>query len=456
MRESKKILIIVLSAILFLIMFLSASPAESIGPDLLLNGECHLPVTVLISSPQYKLIDRFSAGRRDELNRLLKHLAISVTVDESLSETALLVDREPVWSSFGTDGMTFFSFGSGKILDSKEETVQDGNTSLITFLDSQFYVINRMLDELYPVFEKTAGAFHQYAKTASAALTFKGYGKGVRRITITIPEQYVRNSFPGTIADLAESDECRLFLNHLVFSGSQKITLLYDQENRPIRITYDGIAGFSGDSLRKVSLQWRCLRKTGLKKDSLSMKTPSRDGNDRYNFSYEREVSTENPAKHILFSDLQIDQKEGKAKKKTEFRAELNSEGSTVGGKISFTETEDGEEHLITIAPSLKKENDSEYSGTIEINHYSGKIVTSSIGSDIHVSAGGKFNIPDNVSARLAAPETGATDSGTESVQDEMNRTLIRRMLTLPEEDLEFLRKDIPEDVWNTLAESLK
>ena len=347
-------MIIILSAIFFLIMFPSASPAETIGPDLLLKGECDLPLTVLISSPQYKLIDRFSADRRDELNRLLRHLAISVTADGNLSETALLVDQEPVWSSFSNDGMTLFSFGNLSIIDSREEQVQDGNSSFITFLDSQFYLINRMLDDLYPVFEKAADAFQQYAKTTSAALTFKGYGKGIRRITIPVPEQCVRESFSETIADLAESEECRLFLKRLIFSGSQKITLLYDQENRLIRITYDGISGFSEDSLRKVSLQWRCLRKKDLKKDNLSMKTPSRNGNDRYNFSYEREVNGENPEKQILFSDLQLDQKEGKTKKKTGFRADLNSDGSSVGGKISFTEAEDGEEHLITIVQNYR------------------------------------------------------------------------------------------------------
>ena len=36
-----------------------------------------------------------------------------------------------------------------------------------------------------------------------------------------------------------------------------------------------------------------------------------------------------------------------------------------------------------------------------------------------------------------------------------MDSLLIRKLLTLPAEDLDFLNRDIPDDVWKSITQSL-
>jgi hypothetical protein len=37
-------------------------------------------------------------------------------------------------------------------------------------------------------------------------------------------------------------------------------------------------------------------------------------------------------------------------------------------------------------------------------------------------------------------------------IPEDVIRTLIRKMITLPEEDTEFLRKDIPDEIWTIMT----
>ena len=41
------------------------------------------------------------------------------------------------------------------------------------------------------------------------------------------------------------------------------------------------------------------------------------------------------------------------------------------------------------------------------------------------------------------------------SVRDQMITTLIRRIFMLPSEDLEFVNRDIPDDIWDSILKSL-
>ena len=56
-------------------------------------------------------------------------------------------------------------------------------------------------------------------------------------------------------------------------------------------------------------------------------------------------------------------------------------------------------------------------------------------------------------------PKTAAavhTEDSSEQVQETIETLLVQKLLTLPQSDLEFFSKDIPEDVWNAITESLK
>lgn len=444
--------------LLMIAVTLYSACAEEFTPDFLMTGERETPVSMIISSPEYKTISRFGEERKDSLNRLLKHLSLAVNTDGDISETIVMIDQEPVYSYIETTNdtilKTVYSTGSDTVVAQQEKERED-ESAVLSFLNNQFFILNKLLDDLYPAFEKSAEVFGNFAKESSVSLNFSGYGKAVKRITISLPEQYVSDQFPTVPADLVDSPECREYINHLMFKGTQKIVLLYDQENRLLRINYDGKAGFSEESMRRVSVVWRCRRSEEGKKDHLTLKTPSLTGNDKYNLTYERDTDTGSQDSHSIKWDMQLDFREGQTKKKTGFKADLTFSENMLKGEVDYSEKQDGNETKIIIVPSLKKEKTSEFFGTIEIANYSGKIVLTRTEYTVQISAGKKLTLPEITTV----PENGSSVKGVvtddEQIQDLLSGALIRKLLSLPAEDLVFFNSDIPDDVWNMLVQSL-
>ncbi len=448
--SKKKTRITILAVLLLLFLAPRMAAADMIGYEALLTGRTDSPVTVSLSSPAYKSLAQFGQERTESLNRLLKHIAVSVSLDGEITETTIETDGESVCSWIETDldsvRRTVYSFDPETGYDQADaETVGD-SPAFAAFLEDHFFLLNRLLDDLYPVFEKSASAFQDKARKTTTNISFRGYGRGVRSLIIPIPDEYVKAHFPDALADLAETEESRSFISGLVFSGTQKIVLLYDQEDHLLRINYDGTVGLTPESMRKVSVVWRCLRTDGIKKDNLTLKTPSVKGNDRYNAIYTREIDLSDSAKHTVTWDLQIDLKEDQVRKKIQFSADLATADGAVGGKAVFSEKQDGAENRITIIPALKKENSAEYSGTIEITGNSGKIVTSSSETAIRISAGRELTMPEIRTA---------VSSDAVALQDQISGILIRRLLLLPPEDLDYLTLDIPDELWDSLAQSI-
>ena len=218
-----------------------------------------------------------------------------------------------------------------------------------------------------------------------------------------------------------------------------------------IRINYDGIVGKSEESLRKVSVVWKCLRTDSRKKDSLTLKTPAIKGYDKDNIVFERELDCSDPLMHILKWDYQLDLKAGQEKEKAHYSGDLLYSDDTLTGKVVYTEKADNQEHGISFIPFIQKEKEDEYSGTLEITKKTGKIIKNSSVS--------RFSISSHNSILNETPEKRKTDIPPdlteEKVQQEAIRMLIRKMVMLPKEDTEFLNKDIPEDMWYALIESL-
>ena len=444
--------------IILLTVILCSACAEEIASDFLMTGETDSPVTMTISSPEYITISRFGEERKESLNRLLKHFSLTVNTDGKTSETIVMIDQEPVYSYIETgdesNQTTIYSVSDHTFAVQQEERPEE-DSSVLSFVNDQFFMLNKLLDDLYPAFEKSTEVFSEFAKESSISLNFSGYGKAVKRITIALPEQYISEHFPTVPASLVASTECKGFLQRLLFKGTQKIVLLYDQENRLLRINYDGKAGFSEDSIRKVSVVWRCVRSDENKKDHLTLKTPSLTGYDKYNLTYERNLDNGNQDVRTIHWDLQLDFREGEIKKKTGFKADMTFTDNMLKGEVCYSEKQDGNESKITIVPFIQKEKPSEFFGTIEIANYSGKIVLTRTVYTVQVSSGEKPAMPEilSVHGNESSEQDVVTDDA--QIQEQLSGALIRKLFSLPAEDLVFFNSDISDEVWNTLVQSL-
>ena len=100
----------------------------------------------------------------------------------------------------------------------------------------------------------------------------------------------------------------------------------------------------------------------------------------------------------------------------------------------------------------MEKEKEAEYAGTLEITNKTGKIVTSSVISG--------FSICNSIYSSEQKTEQDGVQIKLKDIQiqddrdipEDVIRTLIRKMITLPEEDTEFLRKDIPDEIWTIMT----
>ena len=434
-----RILFIVVCTVILFWGSCIVSTAE-ISPNVLLTGEYPNPINIILSAPEYNQIAQFGDDRRVLLNKLMKHVGLLISSDGKRLYSAVLLDQKPVI----------------KISDNSENEkteLYEADNSYTGFLENHFFMLNKMLDELYPIFEKTPEAFKEFSKTSSVSLSFRGYGKVVKRLTISLPSQYVSDQFRNTIYGLAENSFIKSFFGSLFFKGPQKIILLYDQNEKLIRINYDGSVGLSDDSMRKISIIWKCLRSEEIKKDDLTFKSPAVKGYDKYNFLYDREMDLTVPGNHILNWNLQTDMRNNQLKKKISYTGDLKSTDNHLTGRISFSDKHDNTETKIIILPALHKEINDVYNGTIEITNISGKIVTSRISFKLRLSS--VYEEPAQ-NPEMFVNQTVMDDETAEHADPEIsNSILIRTLLAMPNEDTEFFSTGIPDEIWNELLQLL-
>lgn len=458
MRRKKSVSTAILFVILFLSAFYSRAAAEITGIlDTLLSGKMHTPCAITIVSPEYLQLAQYDSDRVDSLNRLLKHFSICVELDGNTDRTVFSIDQYPFYTitdaSMQNPAYQQLLPGGSDLNDADVQIENEEDFTL--FLDSRFFHINRLLDGMYEVFRQSADIFKDFSSVSSANLNFTGYGRGVRRITIQLPSDKVQELFSVSFPELETDDYTRGFLEKLVFQGNQKIILLYDKEDHLIRVNYDGILGLSSDQMRKVSVVWKCFRDDHCRKDSIVLKTPEVRGYDRENITYERNYTVADEENASLSWNMQIDQKQGQIKRKTQYSADISCVSGTCTGGAIYNLKQDSRDQTIHISSEIRKENGPEYNGILEITNKKGKIVTSSIKSGISLCAGESIrNLSVSTSTDLEDQmPVYQAESDMTGKQTDFLQILIPKLLELPKEDLIFLSKDIPDEIWNALVQ---
>lgn len=453
---TKKVIFHFFLPVIIIIFMITCASGES-ELDVLLSGNIKDPVTVRITSPAFQQLSQFSSERNENLNKILNHFSINIRLDGSISETTVSSDQTPLFSvkEFNTEGKSkaVYSFQPDTVYQKTDNAVSDH--SFVFFLDNQFFLINRILDQFYPMFTKASTAFPEYSKEGVSGMNYREYGKAIRKIIIQFPSDYVKEHFPKVISDLCETEESRFFTEQFLYKGAQRITLLFDQNEKLMYVSYSGILGKAEESMRRVNFTWRCLRTENIKKDQVVLKTPAVKGYDKYNMTYDRELNLTDPVQNTVEWSFQLDLRDGEEKKKVQYSADLGYTDQKLEGTVQYAEKHNGQESTYVISPVIKKELNREYNGTIEISSKKGKIITSRLTSLLHISPSAVLSAADLQNGKLTDLDGEAGKPAAEALQTKMNGIIIRGLLDLPAEDLLFLRQDIPDDDWNAIIQSL-
>ena len=436
-----------------------AAAAESLSLRTMLNGEFGFPVTVRISSPVYQKLAQYGEERLGQLNSLMKHFSIETHTDGAVSETSVLIDGNTVYNVSETEenGLVRrqWSVEPDTVYLQDAGASYENNSALTRFQDSDFYPVNQLMDEARDVLEEIGRQYSESGKSEKVSLNYKSYGKAVKRITIRFTKDFVAEHFPEALVSCAAEPAVRAFLGSLSFEGVQRIILVYDEGDHLLRAIYDGVAGGSPSSLRKVSLSWKCLRSDDHLMDELTLRTPAVKGYDKYNMTYTRDMDLTEAENHRLSWNMDLDRREGDTREKITYKADLSHSDGVLGGQITYTEKGNGKDVKTVIIPAIAVKNTGECSGTLEITEYSGKIVISDIVSDISVCRSDPVRITEKADAKSIDISGPSGQEALKSLEQALAVQLIRSMLALPKEDTVFLSEDIPDEVWNTLTQSI-
>ena len=312
--KAKKRIIAMILGLLLLIPMISA--AETPLPVQLLTGKDPGPIRILISKPEVKKLAQFDENRTEQLNKLIRHLSLDLSLDGNLSSTGILINKEEAISYLQRDGESgaerIYSFEPETVYaEEKKDTEEPDEDDFTVFLEQILIGSGREMDEYYALFARAPEAFEDRARKEGTELRFSGFGRAIQRVTISFPANYVKENFPKALADLAEDESLREKINGMTFEGNQKIGLLYDEAGKIVRINYDGKVGRTPETLRKITLVWKVLREEDHQKDSIALKTPAMTGADKDNMTLERDIDNTDPAAGSYTWDIQIERRPG-------------------------------------------------------------------------------------------------------------------------------------------------
>ena len=442
--------------LIFIMIIPGISSAEIPLPVQFLAGEPSTPIRIVISDPEVKKLSQFDETRTEQLNRLIRHITIDMILDQDVSRAAVLIDHDEIFSFLQKDTEEgterIYSFEPNVIhKESQEET--NNEDSLILFLDQILLSANHYANDFHTFFNGIRETFAERAKAEKTELRFSGFGKAVQRVTISFPADYVEENFPKILADTANSEICRKYISGLTFCGSQKIGLLLDENDKIVRITYDGKVGKTPDTLRKISLVWKCKREKDHQKDSITLKRPAVEGADKDNIILERDIDLTDCNNESYNWDIQIDHRAGKEdRKQVHFSAGLKNTDSVISGNIEYIVKRDGKNQKTMISMTAEQESTGEYKATLEIADYSGKIEKDRWSLHVQLQEG------ETVEWTGAGPATTNTkdyrtelnEESSEKIkpEDTIAELIIRKLFELSDEDLAYFSNEIPESMW--------
>lgn len=446
---------------LMIIMLLScmirAKADDYIITDLLFSGNVHTPLDIQLDSIHFSQYTPFDDVRTESFNRLIQHLSMGISADQYSSRSDFFVDQDLIFSFIQQQNEQYslsqYSFAPDVIIEQK--IADDSDISFSSFLDKRFFVLNQLLDDLYIMFEKIPSAYPEKAKTEKVSLNYTGYGKGVKKMTFSFSAEEVKNSFPSNLMMLSESQEARDFLDSLAFDGPQKIILVFDTDDHLLRVSYDGKTGFSDNDLRKLSVVCRSVRNNYIKKDKLTVKSPSVKGYNRDNIVYERSFDATDQEHQRLSFDYQLDNRYDKDRNKIHFSADISLSDSVLSGNIIYDIKRPDSDNTIVLKPEFQIIKDGECAGILEITRKTGKIVLYGLSAHVSLSAGKAVGLTNIAQSTTINSDSEAGTNAYSDLQKEMASILVRRLISLPKEDIDFLNHDIDDTEWSSLFDSI-
>ncbi len=474
-------------AALLILLPVSAPALEMTGIIGRLLGNDTEP-TVLDISAEYRSMATFDEHRAEALNRILKHLSLRLHSGKNVSGIFLLADGTEMTGILSrqveNEKQTAFTFDPEKVYVFSDENplaeASSDDFSAAMEKTERLEMLHRGLEDGYALFCELPGRCGEKAKSTDTKKRVNGFGTAVRSISIQFTGEEAESGVIQELLKDPQTGTTPAFFSGLFFSGRQKVNLLTDEAGRALLIQYSGKAGRSEETMRDIRLEWRCLRTENLLKDQVTVKSPAVKGTDRDNITLERVLETvteaksdssksagnrtegqdtENPEeavrKEVYSLTCSYDRVAQRERIRTEIKCSLELADQWTGSLL-WTDKSTDETNKTEFRPALKVNAAGEYSGTLEILRYSGKIAAEDLMLTLRMGPADDPEWPEK--AEILREDGMTADEKNELQSNLLGRAagiFLRTALGWPPEDLIYLSEGLPEENWSQVIQSI-
>ena len=437
--------------ILMAVVFIAQAEASDIREAILFpDGEKSISFSLRADIMQ---LPQFDEIRSEKLNRLIRHFSLQGSVHPAEATAELSLDSKPLFSIsylFGNETNELILTQKGRHYAFQESSDQPFFHTDISDFDDLYS--NR---KIYLALDEYAGLIQQLPevfsdKTVISAMNYKypHYGTAVKKETVTLDGKEL-NDYIEDHPDLLAGKSFLTLLNGIVFEGRQSFVLQFTEDHRIIRIIYKGKAGRSMQDLRQVQLDWKTTRSDRFDKDELTLKTPNDKSTKRNNMILSHVREEKDDQKEKMVWNLEKDIVEEGIRTRIFSKAEIEAEDHHLAGKMTQETIVRNDRKSKETIIDASRISPGSYQGTLEIISKKDKIMEGNY--LLHFDLSAKGDIPkvdenqDEAIQRLNPEEF-------QLLREQVFSGILQEILSLPEEDLVFLKEGIPDLLWDTLG----
>lgn len=407
----------------------------------------------------------FDENRLPQLTGLLKHLSLRITrqplIDETQSTVAVLVDGEEALSL----GLQESPQGRMLQFSSLPDITYAGSDPMAELLGTSAEPLtifgmdgseSAWLEDGFALLSAFDTVLAPYLTSESSVKTdIKDMG------TARIKQDYTvsQDDAPDLAALLSAAcpeGPLKALLSGLVFSGKQTLRVYRLEDGTPLRVEWNGNCGTDADHLRKVQLVWKLRRDDKAYRDEVTLTSPALRGTDSDKLTWTLSIVPDKSGKLTLTAKLSYTRVAEKQKTTLTGEAKLYSAQEASGVHITGTATlkqqlPDADTALgYTFAPDLLFSGDANMptvDGTVTVSSLYGSKVTNEATITLSLRRTGYTSWQMRAETiHLAELDDAAREGERLRVTQAISSTLIRRLVLLPREDLDYLFLDLPEE----------
>lgn len=418
-------------------------------------SEFNVNVSISVTSEPH-----LDAKRTENLNKMLKHIGFLLSKSETASFIGIDIDNKSALSAvYLTD-----SSGKNRICFSSEpETaylVNEGWLDKLTgitekedpFMELSFQLLSE-IEELFKGTEELTENFGEYTNEKNVHYRIGKAGIAERELIIRTNEDDPegKSLYRWYKERLSGID----FLPEL--RGNQTLTVYMDKSGRLLKLTFKGMINNTDRSDRQIQCEWvRCCEEQYIRDDIGITISEKQKQTEHLKISREkRSAGSTDDLTEEYHAEISKTQRKGKQQETDVLQLDFLLNGRLAGDIIRTVKS--GKNNIKTVySLDLVPEPIYDSAGNIEILEYNNDVLGKDIRLIYSFHPYTTVEIPYEQSIiYILDPSDGDYPEMISHLKKTIAVDLLKELLKIPSEDLDYIRDGIPENDWKKIIDTI-